>query len=118
MNFAAGEKTRILGVEIGRREVENVERRLAFQNRAAHLEREFAADRLGEGRIGQRKTLHRRLALEQDSRRLFCQRTIGACAEGRLDSVDGALLDPDLPRVESAVDRRARERSSGRWVLV
>ena len=52
MNFAAGEKTGILGVEIGRREVERVERRFAFQNRAAHLERELAADRLGEGRIG------------------------------------------------------------------
>ena len=31
MNFAAGQKTGILGVEIGRREIERVERRLAFQ---------------------------------------------------------------------------------------
>ena len=31
MNFAAREKTGILGVEIGRREIENVERRLALQ---------------------------------------------------------------------------------------
>src|ERR1700722_10211918 len=108
MNFAAREKTGILGVEIGRRKVENVERRLAFQNRAAHREREFASDRLGEGSVGERETLHRRLALEQDSRLLFCQRTIRACAEGRLDAVDRALLDADLTGVKSAVDRWAR----------
>ena len=72
----------------------------------------------GEGGIGQRKTLHRGLALEQDPRLLVRQRTIGACAEGRLDSVDRALLDPDLAGVESAVDRRARKRSSDRCVEV
>ena len=118
VNFAAREKTGILGVEVGRREVENVERRLAFQNRAAHLERELASDRLGEGGIGQRKTLHRGLALEQDARLLVRQRTIRARAEGRLNSVDRSLLDPDLPGVESAVDRRARKRSSDRCVEV
>ena len=73
---------------------------------------------MGEGGIGERETLHRGLALEQDPRLLFRQRTIGARAEGRLDSIDRSLLDPDLTGVESAVDRRARKRSGDRGVEV
>ena len=118
MNFVGRQKTGILGVEIGRRKIKRVERRLAFQNRAAHVERELATDGLGEGGIGQRKALHRGLALEQDSGLLLRQRTVWTCAEGRLDLIDRPLLDTDLSSFERAVDRRGRKRPSDRCVEI
>ena len=83
---ARPEEARVMRLEMRRDEIEGVEGRdPAGRRRAAHRDREVAAHRLAEGRVGERQALGLALRLEQDFRGALGQRGVRMHVEGGCD---------------------------------